>query len=480
MQIKASFIGNEFLSIVHLFVGITSLLILKYDRCDVVYIPAVILANLLLGFNMWFLSRDVKHGAFASFTVMFVFLFYLCHFLYQTFNLVGIIDYDEYIEYIEFYFQQATVFSLASFCFALFGVYSARLVNLRSDTIPPASNSLVVPDSGLLFKSFLANNLLLFLFFVVVVAEVVRIGPDQFFSSAYNDAFLMTQLSRFFDLGSRLFILSAIVCVALLPRKGTLKYSVFGAVLVTAYLLFFASWGYRGHLSVFVLAMYSVYAIRFKKLPSSVILVALLAGVFIWTVIGFAREYSLSDRSWSNISYKLEGKEFVRTAIRTTGQLIPAVSRAMHIFPSSSDYLYGRSYLDAVIYVIPNFGETAGRDLYFFGSEMSIYADIKVSTFGQIKGIGSTPVAEAYGNFGKWGVLVLFAFGFFVAKVESIAVKNKSAFCLAFYGVAMYTILWAMRNDFRAIPRQIVYGLIMLWTIKFAGRYFIRTQKQSS
>jgi putative effector of murein hydrolase LrgA (UPF0299 family) len=88
-------------------------------------------------------------------------------------------------------------------------------------------------------------------------------------------------------------------------------------------------------------------------------------------------------------------------------------------------------------------------------------------------GRGFSPVAEAYMNFGVWGVVAIFSvLGYGLVRLERFS--THSVFSLAVVTVVLDPALWAVRNDFSVFTRSAVWGcstvfLIWLLASKFVG-----------
>jgi hypothetical protein len=209
-----------------------------------------------------------------------------------------------------------------------------------------------------------------------------------------------------------------------------------------------------------------MFAIRIRPLPLKVLAVLFIGMIISWSIILTARSIPISERDYSSIlDRSATSDSILETALRTPGQMITTVSRAMSLYPHTFPYLLGKSYLDSIYYIIPNiFGEKRNSSsLYSFSVRMSShYYFGGISRSKITRGMGSTPLAEAYGNFGVFGLVVLFFLGWFVTRVELMCLYSKECWRLAFLGVVSYTILWAMRNDALSVPRGIIYGYVLL------------------
>ena len=140
------------------------------------------------------------------------------------------------------------------------------------------------------------------------------------------------------------------------------------------------------------------------------------------------------------------------------------VTTTVATFPNSMDFNWGRSYLNAVYFVIPNFflprGEQFGLDL----STVRWLADSYYSELVQ-KGIGFGTgfsfIAEAYESFGWVGIpFIMPVVGYFVGYLSN-STKSGEPLVLAFTASILLPLLFYPRDSLYSLSRGIVwYGVV--------------------
>ena len=232
-------------------------------------------------------------------------------------------------------------------------------------------------------------------------------------------------------------------------------------------------WGYRGHILFFLLACYIVFSIRIKPFRKKTMFILILLIIASWPVVETARRVSIKDRNYKEIfSTSTKDKRIIETFIRTPGQMITAVTRTIDLYPNAFSFLYGRTYLQAIYYILPNFSEEKRNGtLLSFSQEMSKYyfGGIAMEGGGE-KGIASTPLAEAYANFGVFGLILLFLIGYIARKAELSLAKSFNPVQLAMYGIVSFLLLWTMRNDSQSLFRNVLYAYILVLLIEYIAK----------
>jgi len=430
---------------------------------NVLFLPAVIIANITVILHLLRAQKKARYGALASLTALVPLFFYLCHFLYQTAMQLGLAGYDKYIIFDPQLYKEATILALAGFFSLLAGscvaelLYSKENPQKRNQTGNGSNNDLKFNRIAVISSV---------VFFLIFVEEIFRIGTAQFAAMSYSNPNLTAQFSRVMDNSQKFFMFSIIAAIASLPRERWKRSIILPGTLAFIFVVILAIWGYRGHTGIFLLICYCMFAIRVHPLPLKILAVLFIGMIISWSIILTARSIPISERDYASILDKSATSDsIIEIALRTPGQMITTVSRTMSLYPHTFPYLLGKSYFDSIYYIIPNIfrDKRDSSSLYSFSITMSSYYYFGGISRSKItKGVGSTPLAEAYGNFGVFGVFILFLLGWFVTRMELILIGSKECWRLAFLGVFSYTILWAMRNDCLSVARNLTYGYVLL------------------
>lgn len=215
--------------------------------------------------------------------------------------------------------------------------------------------------------------------------------------------------------------------------------------------------GQRGKLIVMVAALAIIAKKKGIRIPTPLAIAAIPAGMFIASLM---RQLTKSAGNF--------GSTWFLNSLYEMGQQINVVMLTMQAIQTHlTDYWFGTSYLWGLWLIIPNVGGL--RDLFpqadpgIWITQLYGYS----TTIGQF-GLGFSSVAEGYLNFGWPGAfLFLGLIGFFLARFERIGAYSPKA--LAVYGAALGGIFFAIRGDFAAVFRMVVWTLVIIWILKQAA-----------
>ena len=128
------------------------------------------------------------------------------------------------------------------------------------------------------------------------------------------------------------------------------------------------------------------------------------------------------------------------------------------IIPDSRNFGFGFSYVISLLSVIPNLGFWSVHPAQTYGDISSWLGSYLGFSFG----IGGSPVAEAYYNFGFFGFLVFIGWGVFFAKINRMY-ENKNHYLLNCHAVLFVGILMksTVRSTFFAVFRPYVYYILI-------------------
>jgi hypothetical protein len=149
-------------------------------------------------------------------------------------------------------------------------------------------------------------------------------------------------------------------------------------------------------------------------------------------------------------------RDAVVDALVEMGSSLRPVSVVVSWQGTTDDRLYGASYWApvsrALFWIIPGWSRLEAED------DERI---LNVVVERRVGPIGFSPVAEAYHNFGRIGVIgVLFLIGFVLGRMD---LWPATQFHQALLGVIALPLLIEIRNTFTPVPGQIVVGLVFLY-----------------
>jgi hypothetical protein len=158
-----------------------------------------------------------------------------------------------------------------------------------------------------------------------------------------------------------------------------------------------------------------------------------------------------------------------------SGSVVKTVLRTIE-FSTSSGLIYGRSFFDALVYLIPRpIVDGLGFRTGFVTPSVWLIEQSGDLSFGE--GLGYSLVAESYLNFGWLGALIFVPLGVFVGWHYLDGKERKDSFSLLLaYNVAILYSLH-MRNEVGTYLRAIVYGYIL---IELTRRICARGRAQAS
>lgn len=124
----------------------------------------------------------------------------------------------------------------------------------------------------------------------------------------------------------------------------------------------------------------------------------------------------------------------------------------MHIVPAGRDYLLGSSYVDALLSISPT-------KVFADPSSLTNWLAYTYAP-GAPGGYGFSLTAEAYMNFGLFGIPVVFGCMALVQRLLLARIKNRQ---LGAYMSMLYAIIWmyTIRGESVVVVRMLTYGLIL-------------------
>ncbi len=156
------------------------------------------------------------------------------------------------------------------------------------------------------------------------------------------------------------------------------------------------------------------------------------------------------------------------------GASIRPVSLCVQWRAEGDEFLYGGSYWAP-------FDRALGRVIPGWDTTRLLAEDderlLNILMKKRISGIGFSPVAEAYRNFGPVGVpLVMFLVGFILGRIDR---RPPTRHGMALGGLMFFPLLYQVRNAFVPLPAQFIVGCaIALLIIAIAQASHFKRRKQ--
>jgi oligosaccharide repeat unit polymerase len=237
----------------------------------------------------------------------------------------------------------------------------------------------------------------------------------------------------------------------------------FGGLLVFALILQMVMTGNRIFIASYGLAfLTSCWIYERKKLI--LVLVVLLPGVLLFFSAWAHLRGNLSVLS-ENIPTFLEeelGNRTVATLMDTTEG--PSVMQLLHVindFGYDFDYLYGSTYAKAILFAVP-------RSIY--PSKSSNFPVILARLYepGEVTSLGGTQLAELYGNFGIFSMLLLPMITFLILWIsERMARQIERPILLS--AILFLLCIWFARSSFEDNFITFLFVLLLMQGLRLRG-----------
>lgn len=224
--------------------------------------------------------------------------------------------------------------------------------------------------------------------------------------------------------------------------------------------------GYRGAAGAAMVAYAWIWHTRIAKLPVAVSIatgVLIVFGVF--PMIRVHRSAAGEQRlSWNAFLATLDNYDNPAVAsVSEMGGSMSTTAYTMDLVPSDRDFDYGKSYLYALLAVVPNiFGTPLHPSIARGTASEWLVRTTSYHTAVRRGGLGFSFIAESYLNFGWLGpLLIMIPLGYVYVAAESYALRGAAQ--TALMGVVLFFSLIFARAESASISRSIVWcGLMPL------------------
>lgn len=297
------------------------------------------------------------------------------------------------------------------------------------------------------------------LFVISVYFYVSKTIVDMMFSLTYGYSAMYEReeaigLENTASLLSDLFIPSVICLYVGYRNNNFVRRMLTGLILLNVVSIFLMGGRTNGViLLVLVLILYNNLVRNFKKKDYIVIACGVFILLSVLTAVGSMRNES--NRSMKSSDIEVNGNAIVG-AIAEMGASQSCLIKTMEIIPSMEDYKYGRSYLYSFTTIVPNLGFW---DIHPAKKESNL-SEWLTDRLRLSYGTGFSMTAEAYANFGYFGILFIFVLGYFFAKIFSGIdhhLSNGEYAKFVFLLIIFWFTLKLPRNCFIGIVRPFFY-----------------------
>ena len=458
------------------------------------YIIFVLLASILGyfyagdGMNSWFMSlcsmamggasilfcktmhlRFQNWGYFSA-SSLFCLSFWIVHFFYALL----LIFYEE-VEFFSIHLwphpDRANYTTLVS-VLAFSGFYLGYL-SLALRTPHLTVRSVTVLSSQSLSRLSLAAPLISILNFVCFISVV---GPTYLsggYAGSGNWGSGATYFFQFFELFFYLSLILEVYKIKLKNKQlGVLAYALsfnwLTIVFLFAFIVFNLYIGDRGPILTSVFIVVGGYDLFIKRFRLVAVVLALILGI---AAMSYVSNYRTRDAGASleerveQAKYKLEEKRWYHAPGELGGNVRTAnVGIAM---AHSDGFWYGKFQAVHIMGVIPF---AKGAVIYVlnipFGLTSGVYLTMVINGSRGV-GVGTTPVADVYLDFGLLGIIIMFpCLGRFIAWLELNAFSTSSVYHFVVYLWLLSEALYWPRAVFFHNLNEWLWALFILWVVQ--------------
>lgn len=255
-----------------------------------------------------------------------------------------------------------------------------------------------------------------------------------------------------FGVISDLLSIASFIAVAYAPRRY--YFWVAAVPLLLDFPIFIS--GQRGKFIVTLAALAIIAKKKGIRIPLPVAVSAIPIGMLVASTL----------RHFTKLGSNSFGSNWFLNGLYEMGQQIQVVTMTMHAIQAHlTNYWFGTSYLWAFWQIIPNVGNLRG---VFPQADPGIWLTQLYEGVIGTAGLGFSPVAEGYLNFGWPGTFILLGvIGFFLARFERFGTYSFKI--LAVYGAGLGGVFFAIRNSMTGVIRPIVWSIILIWILKQAA-----------
>jgi oligosaccharide repeat unit polymerase len=299
----------------------------------------------------------------------------------------------------------------------------------------------------------------------MVAVGVAIVGPSVVFGyySEWWGAKKAGADARFVDMG--LILAGAGVFALLASHDSRRPLRLYFALATSlALVLIFVQKGSRGGLISFGIGASWCFSQRVRRIP---ILPLLAVASLAILVLPALREYRTTKRI--EAAKTLSAQELAGHAFREMGGSVTVFGHTLDLVPARDDYIYGMSFVRAVVDAIPNVGLTKGKSFSIKKLEYSPSAwltwQLNPAFFASGGGYGFAMGAELFYNFSFPGVLMGAAFlGWMTVRIRNAA--YESALALVASALFMAAMATYVRNVIGAPLRAALWPVVGLFLLR--------------
>lgn len=423
------------------------------------FLPAIIATTFLVYIFIENTNND-SGGMFSSRTI-FLTVFYLFHIPYVLLYSIGVADYDKEVFYSESQVVVAVYYCTA--CMFAFTLGYGRDKAYSPKVYMPVKRSMTTFSVALL-------GFALICFWMPILVQ----GSSVFGNYRALINLGATSIGKLFWLSHYLFV-AALACLyasaysdkGIGKRELLKRYIAYPSLVPVSYLIIGDRGGFLSTVMI-VLVFFHVFIYRVSLKNYVVGFVSIM--VFS-AVIAVARTTVTGDVfAMIEVFGNSDVENPLLHSLIEFGSSLKTVVIAGVFIPSTRDYLYGQTYIDSLISIIPQ--SITG---YFYHPESESFVTwLTLTAFGDRTtwGRGGSIAMEAYANFGY--LIGIAFFSLLGGAMKYIRLKSEQFYSggwtIAYYASIGASMIW-VRNTSSQISRMIVWSLIIYVLFRFLSSF---------
>ena len=419
--------------------------------------------------TMIFLGQCVYHATgprpinWLSIDILFMLIFLMIHLTYPLFFCLGQIGATETKVWFNYRVVcQGTMMSVAGL--AAFGLG----FNLLADRYHHGRGSLGLPVAALWKWEKVGKGI--FLGGVVVMVVFVLLLGRELFAGEYALTRRLGYAATVLWIGFRslLFTGFALLTVSVAQLTGKFKIGTVPKVFLVGFVVFMGVFGSRDTVGMIVLIVAGAYAEHIKAISLKKLVVALVAGLLVFSLIRVAR--AVPERSLTAVLDAIRGKSghvSVLGGLVEIGNSAQTLYASLGAVPEQYGYFLGKLWYTGIIGLVP----FANRLLPELG--LSQYANtgtlVTFIMYGKVPGehvagAGASIIADFYLNFGLPGVLVgMLGLGVLAKGVQQKARSGASIVWMVAYVVLIPALCIVARNSAVMLVRTALWPALLVF-----------------
>ncbi len=390
--------------------------------------------------------------------------------------------------YPDFVMLKANVFTCLGLCaFHNGALISAKINNKSLSSYLQRNNEKSENKIKYLYKSMQIVGWLLFLISVgptvVDTVNSIKLVLSYGYGILFDESLIKTGIQNWQEILKGFFIPS-LICLFISSYKNRF---VRWFVIINSMFYILAGFylGGRGNQVVLVLCLFCMWHYLIKPVKGFKILLSVIGGIiFISFLSVIAEVRDIPNRTFIDyieLFFDSFGKEnlFIKVIFEMGGSMFPLIN-VMLLVPGFFGFRYGESYLYSLTTIIPNLGFWDAHP----GAIKAHLGNWLQDVLGLDYGPGFSMAAEAYINFGWFGILFMMLLGCFygwlfslISRKEEPEQYNPIVFFFVF-SILSLTIM-TVRNSFIETVRAFFYYTIPVCVLcimiaEYIGKYQLK------